>query len=94
MSALISVWASALVSVLLLALSESLTWTETVELASPSGKVQSKLPPVASVVVEPTWLPLAPQPTLRATRPSRSSRFAAWQAEPGSPPNADAPRQG
>ena len=37
----VTVW----VAVLLLASSESLTWTETVLEAGPSGKVQSKLPP-------------------------------------------------
>src|SRR6476620_8882184 len=48
-------------SVLLLALSESLTWTLTIELAGPSGKWQTKLPPEAVTVVVPTWLPFAPQ---------------------------------
>ena len=56
---IVTVW----VAVLLLALSESLTWTETVLEAGPSGKVQTKLPPEAVVVVVPTWLPLAPQLT-------------------------------
>ncbi len=43
--------------------SESLTVTLTVELAGPSGKVQSKLPaPVVALnVSEPDWVPLAPQ---------------------------------
>ena len=48
---------------LLSALSESLTWTDTVELAGPSGNVQTKLPaPVVVLkVAVPTWVPLAPQ---------------------------------
>lgn len=42
------------VLVLLLALSESLTWTLTTGVAGPSGKVQSKLPePVAASNVAP-----------------------------------------
>ena len=57
--AMATVW----LAVLLVASSESLTWTETIELASPSGKVQTKLPPEAVVVVVPTWLPFAPQRT-------------------------------
>ena len=57
--ATVTVW----VAVLLSAPSESLDLTETVELAGPSGKVQSKLPPRWSVlkVSSPTWVPLAPQ---------------------------------
>ena len=38
------------VAVLPAALSESVAWTETVELAGPSGKVQSKLPLGVGVV--------------------------------------------
>jgi hypothetical protein len=57
--AIATVW----LAVLLLALSESFTCTDTIELAEPSGKEQTKLP--APVVVlklaAPTWLPLAPQ---------------------------------
>src|SRR6187401_67496 len=56
----VTVW----VAVLLLALSESFTWTDTVGLAGPSGKEQTKLPPLAVVVVVPTWLPPVPQLTL------------------------------
>ena len=41
-------------------LSESLTWTETMLEAGPSGKVQTKLPPEA-VVVSCRRVPLAPQ---------------------------------
>ena len=51
------------VAVLLGALSESLTCTETVEDAGPSGNEQTKLPPAVVVVVVPTWEPLAPQKT-------------------------------
>ena len=51
---------------MLLALSLSLTWTEMVELAGPSGKVQTKLPPETVTVVVPTWLPFPPQSTLTA----------------------------
>jgi hypothetical protein len=45
---------------LLLALSESLTWIEMVELFGPSGKRQTKLPPAAVRISVPTWLPFAP----------------------------------
>ena len=58
---------------LLRALSESLTRTLTSELAGPSGKVQSRLPPVAVVVVRPTWLPLAPQSVLTTLKVSPSA---------------------
>src|SRR4051812_37876860 len=47
--------------VLLSALSESFTCTETMLDAGPSGKTQSKLPPDAVVIVVPSWLPAAPQ---------------------------------
>src|SRR5258706_15412879 len=56
---MVTVW----VAVLLFAPSESLTWTETALEAGPSGDEQTKLPPEAVVVVEPTWLPLRPQLT-------------------------------
>ena len=60
------------VGVLLSALSESLTWTETTLVAGPSGKTQSKLPPRAVVVV-PDWLPFAPQSTLTTENVSPAS---------------------
>ena len=51
------------VAVLLFALSESLTWTETKLVARPSGKTQSKLPPGGRGGGA-DWLPFAPQSTL------------------------------
>ncbi len=54
-------------SVLLAALSESWTWTLTVELAGPSGNVQSKLPaPVTALKAAFDRLP--PPPQLSLTR--------------------------
>src|SRR4051812_18794651 len=58
------------VGVLLGALSESLTWAETVLEAGPSGNVQTKLPPEAVVLVVPTWLPVRPQLVLTTVKVS------------------------
>ena len=55
---IVTIW----VAVLLRALSLSLTWTETVELAGPSGKEHLNDPLVSVLASEPaTLLPLAPQ---------------------------------
>ena len=64
--AFVTVW----VAVLLSAPSLSSTWTETVELAGPSGKLQTKLPPETVVAVVPSWSPFRPQLTLTTLKVS------------------------
>ena len=57
--AISTVW----LAMLLGAPSESLTWTDTSEVSSPSGKRHTKLPPVWVTVVVPCWVPASPQST-------------------------------
>ncbi len=62
----LTVW----VAVLLLALSESLAWIETMLDAGPSGNEQTKLPPERVVAVRPTCVPWRPQSALTTLKVS------------------------